>query len=223
MENKNVCELDEVLTGARIEPEVCLLRPDFAVLLMVASGLPGGPSDDASDALLAAAEEQVTPDHPHEQAWADAYRAFGAKPNRTRPSVTALRRRPGLPRINKLVDVYNAVSVRHALPVGGEDLDAYRGAPRLFRARGDEEFETSAGVEHPEPGEVVWGDDAGVTCRRWNWRQCARTQITERTGRALFMLERLEPMTLTALLAAGEELRGHLEALGADVRTRLMR
>ena len=28
-----------------------------------------------------------------------------------------------LPRINRLVDVYNAISVRHMVPVGGEDAD----------------------------------------------------------------------------------------------------
>lgn len=33
-------------------------------------------------------------------------------------------------------------------------------------------------VEHPRPGEVIWRDDAGVTCRQWNWRQCTRTRIT---------------------------------------------
>ena len=34
-------------------------------------------------------------------------------------------------------------------------------------------------TEHPDPGEVVWCDDAGVTCRRWNWRQARRTQLTD--------------------------------------------
>jgi DNA/RNA-binding domain of Phe-tRNA-synthetase-like protein len=220
-----VRELDEVLDNARIAPEVSLLRPDFAVLLVVASGLPEGTSDEASDALRAEAAEHITTDHPHETAWAEAYRAFGAKPNRTRPSVTALRRRPELPRINRVVDVYNAISVKHVLPIGGEDLDTYRGAPLLYRATGTEPFETTANgqpqVEHPDPGEVVWGDDAGVTCRRWNWRQCTRTQITEHTRTALFMLERLEPMTFDQLHEAGADLVRHLRA--ADVRTRLLR
>ena len=76
--------------------------------------------------------------------------------------------------------------VAHAVPVGGEDLDAYAGSARLVRAAGDEPFETSAGgeavVEHPDAGEVVWRDDLGVTCRRWNWRQTIRTRITTSTS-----------------------------------------
>jgi B3/4 domain-containing protein len=56
--------------------------------------------------------------------WRLPYQAFGAKPKRTRPSVEALLRRVegGLPRIDRLTDIYNAISVRHLLPVGGEDL-----------------------------------------------------------------------------------------------------
>jgi DNA/RNA-binding domain of Phe-tRNA-synthetase-like protein len=127
----------------------------------------------------------------------------------------------GLPRVNRLTDVYNAVSVLHQIPVGGEDLSRYSGAPRLLRATGTELFDTMAdGVtvtEHPEPGEVVWCDDAGVTCRRWNWRQARRTQLRDDTTSALFILDALGPMTDDALHAAGEELIEHLTRLGPDV------
>jgi DNA/RNA-binding domain of Phe-tRNA-synthetase-like protein len=201
------------LAAARIDPAVTALRPDYRALLLVVEGLVPGPSDARSEALLEAAERQApSADHPHAQAWAGAFRAFGAKPQRTRPSLTALLRRApdGLPRVDRLTDAYNAVSVRHAVPVGGEDLDAYRGPIRLTRAAGDEPFETVAAgepvVEAPEPGEVVWRDDAGVTCRRWNWRQCTRTRLTTRTTRAVFVLDALEPMDDAALAAAGDEL-----------------
>ena len=88
----------------------------------------------------------------------EAYRAFGAKPQRTRNSVEALTRRAegGLPRVNRLTDLYNAVSVLHQLPVGGEDLSRYCGAPQLVRATGAEPFDTTsdgvAVIEHPDAG-----------------------------------------------------------------------
>jgi DNA/RNA-binding domain of Phe-tRNA-synthetase-like protein len=72
-------------------------------------------------------------------------------------------------------------------------------------------------IEHPEPGEVVWCDEAGVTCRRWNWRQARRTQLREDTTTALFILDGLDPMTDEALLAAAEDLIAHLTQLGPDV------
>ncbi len=157
-------------------------------------------------------------------AWREAYRAFGAKPQRTRNSLEALLRRAasGLPRVNRLTDLYNAVSVLHQLPLGGEDLLRYAGAPRLVRATGEEPFDTVAdGVpvtERPDPGEVVWCDDAGVTCRRWNWRQARRTQLRDDTTTALFILDALSPLTDEALHAAADDLAAHLARLGPGVR-----
>jgi DNA/RNA-binding domain of Phe-tRNA-synthetase-like protein len=161
---------------------------------------------------------------PHVAAWREAYRAFGAKPQRTRNSLEALLRRAasGLPRVNRLTNLYNAVSVLHQVPVGGEDLSRYTGAPRLIRATGEERFDTVADgitvIEHPDPGEVVWCDGAGVTCRRWNWRQARRTQLREDTTAALFILDALDPLTDEALHAAAEDLAAHLIRLGPDVR-----
>ncbi|MET7336193.1 phenylalanine--tRNA ligase beta subunit-related protein [Nonomuraea sp. NPDC005650] len=198
-----------------VDDSVFALRPDFAVLVMTAHGLRNGPTDDRSREWLAAASEyEVQADKI--DAWKDAYRAFGAKPQRTRPSVDALTRRMPLPEINRAVDAYNSISVKHALPIGGEDLDHYVGPARLLRATGDEASEEALGT--PEPGEVIWRDDVGVTCRRWNWRQVARTRLTEETTNAIFLLERLEPMSLEELKEAGEELADLLSEMSPEVR-----
>jgi len=74
------------------------------------------------------------------------------------------------------------------------------------------------------PREVVWCDDAGVTCRRWNWRQGVRTQLREDTGSALVILDALDPLTDSALSATVDELLAHLHAAedGLRVATRLI-
>ncbi|RFS86911.1 cytoplasmic protein [Actinomadura spongiicola] len=212
-----------MLDRVSVDEAVRELRPDFAVLVVVAEGLANGPGDHVSEGWLADAAAKADADDPHVGAWHDAYRAFGAKPKRTRPSVDALLRRAGsLPSINRVVDAYNAVSVEYALPIGGEDLDAYQGAARLVRATGDEPFdvvvEGEPAVDHPDPGEVVWRDDAGVTCRRWNWRQCVRTRLTETTKNGFFLLERLEPYPMERLAEAGERLTERLREIAPDVR-----
>lgn len=66
---------------------------------------------------------------------------------------------------------------------------------------------------------VVWCDDAGVTCRRWNWRQGRRTQPREDTTTALFILDALQPMTDEALDGAADALAARLAGRGRDVRT----
>ena len=221
----------EWLAAATVDDAVSALRPDYRALLVTADGLRGGPSDAVSERFLSAAEATARerldgrkPEElPHPAAWREAYRAFGAKPQRTRPSVEALLRRlepDGLPRIDRITDVYNAVSVAHLLPLGGEDRAAYVGPPRLVRADGTEPFDTTAGgetvVEHPDAGEVVWRDDAGVTCRRWNWRQGVRTRITTGTTSALFILDVLDPLTDDDASAAADALTEGLLALTPD-------
>ena len=217
-----------------VAPEVLELRPDYRALLLTVEGLSPAPSDATSEALLTRAEEfacaalaeSTVEDLPHVAAWREAYRAFGAKPQRTRNSLEALTRRApgGLPRINRLTDTYNAISVLRQVPIGGEDLDRYAGVPRVVRATGEEPFDTTAEgvevVEHPEPGEVVWRDDEGVTCRRWNWRQAARTQLGESTTRALFIIDALAPCTDEELAAVADELVAHLSTSGAELTVR---
>ncbi|HEX7101565.1 MAG TPA: phenylalanine--tRNA ligase beta subunit-related protein, partial [Nitrolancea sp.] len=142
--------LQDFLAGSHADAEVFALRPDYRVMLLAVDGLVSGPSDQASDALLQKAEaaaaealrDRPADQIPHVAAWRDAYRAFGAKPQRTRNSLEALLRRAasGLPRVNRLTDLYNAVSVLHQVPLGGEDLTRYSGAPRLVRAMGQEPF-----------------------------------------------------------------------------------
>jgi len=224
--------LEDFLTGAGVDEAVFALRPDYRALLLAVDGIEPGPSDQASEDLLQAAEEsaraatEVTAveELPHVAAWRAAYRSFGAKPQRTRTSVEALLRRavgPGLPRVNRLTDLYNAVSVLHQLPLGGEDLTCYAGSPRLIRATGEKPFDTTADgspvVEHPPAGEVVWCDEAGVTCRRWNWRQARRTQLSDHTTTAVFILDALQPMTDQQLHAAADDLVQHLTRLGPHI------
>ena len=220
-------EMQRLLDGTRISAEVRDRWPGYRVLVIIAEGLDAEHFDVSNDPdPLARAEAHVRElgekdwaAHPHIAEWMAAYAAFGAKPKRTSPSVLALIKRAagGLPRIDPVTDLYNAISVSHVLPIGGENLAAYVSAPRLEIASGGEPFDT---VERGEPamdaalpGEVIWRDAEGVTCRRWNWRQCVRTRIDGETRTALFLLEALDAMSDDELLAAGAELSAGLRQL----------
>ncbi|GAA3548586.1 B3/B4 domain-containing protein [Streptomyces osmaniensis] len=210
-----------------VSDEVRALVPGFTHVAVEAHGLVNGPSTDASSALLDDAARRLAVrlagraphEDPHIAAWRQAYTAFGSKPSRTRNSAEALAKRAlseaGLPRINLLVDVYNAISVAHLVPVGGEDTDHIEGGMHLVRATGEEDFVTVVGgeqvIEHPDAGEIVWRDEAGVTCRRWNWRQGPRTRLTEETVSGIFLLESLTPMPVADVETAAEELADLLQ------------
>lgn len=221
---------------AVIDPRIFDLAPDFRALSVVAEGgalRDGATADEAVEqACRAVAQNGPAWAGPHLEAWADVFRRFGAKPQRTPCSAEALRKRVmrdgSLPRVNPVVDLYNAVSLRFAVPVGGENLDAYVGAPRLTIATGSEAFDTmkdgAPAEESPDAGEVVWRDDRGVTCRRWNWRQGVRTRLTTDARRMWFILESLGPMPLEALHDAGAALCDGLRTMmpGARIGTGLL-
>ncbi len=206
-----------------VDAAVFALRPDFHALSLTvhSDGVPSPHGAAIAARTLAegcAVAAAGGPDWAvaHLEAWREAFRGFGAKPQRTACSADALRTRVlrdgTLPSLGLVVDLYNGLSLKYAAPFGGEDADAYAGTPRLIRAQGDEVFDTMkdgmAATEAPESGEVVWRDDLGVTCRRWNWRQGVRTRLGPGAKRMWFIIEALGPMQPAAVTAAGEELSG---------------
>lgn len=221
---------NRTLSAASVEGTVYEIHPDYVAVLVTATGLTPGPTTAHSEDALREAEAQAhllldgcePHDLPEVHRWRQAYQSFGVKPREARSSVEALLRRvgSGLPRINRLTDVYNAVSVLHLLPIGGEDLTGYVGPARLVVATGEETFDTVAdgepAVHVAAPGEIVWRDDAGVTCRRWNWRQCVRTRLTETTTDALFIVDGLGPDAGPRAQAAAADLVQRLALDSAD-------
>ena len=208
-----------------IDRRIFEIAPDFrAVSIHVdatAAGTGSLPSSMLEDAYNVALSSGPPWAQDHLASWAEVYSRFGAKPNRAPSSAAALRQRVikngPMPSINPVVDLYNAVSIRFALPVGGENLDAYAGAPHLTIADGTEPFDTVANgepvTEHPLRGEVVWRDELGVTCRRWNWRQGIRTRLEPGARRMWFVLEALGTMPDDGLDAAADMLTSGLTSL----------
>lgn len=195
------------------------LFPEAMVGLVVASGVDNRRNADLAAAELAAANvtaalalrESKFGNHPAVAPWREAYQRFGMKPSRYRSSIESLlraARKDGVREINPLVDLYNAVSLRHLLPCGGEDLDAIAGDLRLTLAQGGESFLPLGALEDqpPAPGEVVYADDAGIVCRAWNWREAERTKLTPATTRAILVIEALPPRTVDEVREACEEL-----------------
>jgi DNA/RNA-binding domain of Phe-tRNA-synthetase-like protein len=201
-----------------IDPSIIDLYPDLQVGIVGVWGATNDQTPDALTTLLRDAERTVRkrvhdPVNalPEVAVWQNAHKRFGGKPNRYAPSLQALVKRvlkgDAVPTINPLVDLYNVISLVHLLPVGGEDLDTVRGSVRLTRAAGGELF-VALGQQvddPPEPGEVIWRDDAGVLCRKFNWREADRTKLTAKTRNAILVMEALPPIDRDKLSAAVEE------------------
>lgn len=145
--------------------------------------------------------------------WRKAYSLFGVKPKEYKCSIENLYRMIlkdiELRHINKLVDIYNYISIKYMYPVGGEDLDKMKGDLQLTFA-GDNESEVELlgerDIKTPKPGEVIYKDDISAVCRRWNWREAARTKLTPETKNAVLVIESLMD-DVDELQSALEELK----------------
>ena len=185
--------------------------PGYTRGVVLAFGLTNGESPADLISLLREAEgslsgrmnkEEIAA-HPYIASWRDAFRSFGAKPAKFRPSIEAMVRRVlnnnSLPAINALVDIGNIVSLRHLVPVGGHAIDEVTQDIMLRNATGNEEFTAfgSEEVEHPEPGEVIFVEGDTVLTRRWTWRQANHTLTLPTTKNIEFNIDGLPPVSET--------------------------
>jgi len=192
------------LSVAEIAPRF----PDFRVAVITAENLQiTGARAPSLDALIAERETacrtawagRELADIPGIAVWREAYKGFGIKRTSYRSSVERLVKRvlagERLPVVNTFVDLYNAVSLSHVMCCGADDLDKVE-PPFAFRySRPDDSFIDMGAAEGTDPndppkdGEVVYADTRHVLCRRWNWRQDARTGISPRTTRAVVTVQ----------------------------------
>lgn len=156
--------------------------------------------------------------HPNIQVWQEVYRSFGAKPRDHRSSIENLCRLilsgVQLKQINKLVDLYNCISLKYMLPVGGEDLDKVQGDIHLTQALDSEPEVLLLGdrePRQPHKGEVIYKDDISAICRRWNWREADRTKLTAETKNSILVLEGLPPVSRHDIEEAAQELKNLIQ------------
>ncbi|MBN2421970.1 hypothetical protein JXB41_01975 [Candidatus Woesearchaeota archaeon] len=151
-------------------------------------------------------------ENPKIKSWREAYSSFGAKPKKYKCSVENLYRmileNKDIRHINNLVDVYNYISIRHMIPIGGDDIDKVEGDIELTIAKGDEKFIElgSDELKNPKPEEIIYRDDKEVLCRRFNWKECEKTKMTEDTKNVCLAAEALPPFTKEELKTVLQEL-----------------
>ncbi len=209
----------------KISSEIFKNYPGYIDGILVVKNIDNSGSNQEITELLRKVEKEVREiegvesvnDYPKIAAWREAHRKFGSSPKKYPPSVQAIFRRVykggELPSINKLVDIYNYISLKYVLPAGGENLDKCSGDIVLTYADGNEEFVELGATENnpPESGEVVYKDDTGVICRKFNWREADRTKLEESTKNAVLVFECIEPLTREELESALNETKELVE------------
>ncbi|HII4478549.1 B3/4 domain-containing protein [Clostridium perfringens] len=186
-----------------IEDDFWELFPNAKIGIITCNGIDNTIKDENQyKDMISQGEKEALTHLPNEEfssnevikVWRDAFKKFKTKKG-ARSSIEALLKRVStgkvLGTINPLVDIYNSISLKYAMPCGGEDMDKFIGDIRLTKATGDESFITlgSDKSEPPYEGEIVYKDDEGAICRCWNWRESVRTMLTEDTKNAFLCIE----------------------------------
>ena len=217
-----------------VEPDVFTRIPGMRLAVVVARDIDNRSERPevslAWDAAWAAAASAVAPygnaqSHPRVVPWRQRFQAIGVSMRHFPTSIEALLRRAGkggVPfRINPLVDFYNGVSLRHAVPVGGFDLDRVTSPLVVRLTRAGDTFDSLDG-EGPvavPAGEVAYATGLTILTRQLMWRQ-ARDGLIHPDTRAVFLVSESLPESGAGLAEMVlDELDGGLRrSFGATVR-----
>lgn len=206
-----------------IDPEIIELFPDVQINLLCLSNFDNHVQESKQGTfqqLLVDAEKEaqqyltVEPfrNNPVVSQWRDAFTKFKTKKG-ARSSIEALLKRVSqgheFTPIIPLVDIYNSISLKYAVPVGGETISAIDGNLHLGVADGGESFKPLGATEDAPalPGEVIYYDQTGAVCRCFNWREAQRTMLTEETTDAVMVVEAINQEQAVRANAAIDELK----------------
>jgi DNA/RNA-binding domain of Phe-tRNA-synthetase-like protein len=178
-----------------IQKELFHILPDLTIGMVVATGVDNTRSSKEIETLLSQAIEEVknnfvvdkAQEHPNIKPWRAAFSKLSISGSKFPSSIESMAKRilkgDPFPRINPLVDLYNSVSLKFLVPMGGHDLDTLKGNIYLKFAEGWEPFTPMGGGETMTvpKGELVYRDDQEVLTRNWVWRQCEKDKATEET------------------------------------------
>lgn len=143
----------------------------------------------------------------------EAFRALEINPNKYLCSIEALFTRiakgKGMPHINPIVDLGNAVSLKYTLPMGAHDLGGSSEDICIRLAQPGDTFLPfgAENEEEPDAGEVVYAVGHQVRTRRWTWRQSEHGKITAESSDIFFPIDGFSDFNEDKVIAARDELR----------------
>ena len=174
-----------------IDNEIKQSFPNLKIGFLIGNGINNKKSDLELETISKTKEKEIYakfPDmealqsHPNIQLWREIYKNMGSKPSKYRPTVEALIRRiikgDSIPSINAVVNAYLVIELEYLIPFGGYDIDELDGDLKLEYSKEEHSFVGFGGKEEKTYiGEMVYRDSSSILTRRWNFKDCIRTQI----------------------------------------------
>lgn len=208
-----------------IAKEVFELLPDACFGVVAVAGIDNHKAQPEIEKMLeenaaecAAAYEGIKVKNAEEiQPYREAFRTIGINPGRYQCSIEALLDRiskgKGMPSINPIVDLGNAISLKHRIPIGAHDMGTVEDELIVrYAVEGDTFVPLGNGeLETPDEKEIVYVSGHQVRTRRWTWRQSEIGKITEDTTDLVFPIDGFTSFNKAEVEAARDDLAAAIE------------
>ena len=192
--------------------------------VVVVKGLDNQTNRPEVDHLLSASiseaeayfENRKIKEQPEILPYREAFQALNINPNKFFCSIEALlsriAKKKGMPLINPVVNLGNAVSLKYRIPLGAHDLETMAGDIEIRPTKEGDTFVpfSESEAEKPDIGEIVYVSGSTVRTRRWTWRQSEHGKITSSTSSIFFPLDGFKGVNEPQVLAARDELAEQL-------------
>lgn len=200
-----------------VEKEIFEKLPNACFGVVMAKGIDNNKTypeiEQLLDESIAAAaqrfEGKKVKEEPDILPYREAFRALGINPNKYLCSIEALFTRiakgKGMPHINPVVDLGNAVSLKYTLPMGAHDLGGSSEDIFIRLAQPGDTFLPFGGEteETPDSGEVIYAVGHQVRTRRWTGGERTRKDHAGVHGHFLPPLTALQILTGSRCLPHG--------------------
>ena len=186
-----------------IENKVFETLNDMCVAVIVAKGIDNSKKIDEISSMLkdsiTNAEKEFenikVKESEYIKCYREAFQKLNINPNKFMCSIEALltriSKKKGMPEINSVVDLVNAVSIKYKLPMGAHDLDSMKEDFYIrYSVNGDIFLpfgETN--TEEVDNNELVYVTSNDVRTRRWIWRQSEHGKIIETSSNIIFPID----------------------------------
>ena len=208
----------------KVHPALFEILPDACFGFVVARGLDNWNMNLEAAALLQNSIQAVRAELgeinirelPGIAAYRKAFQVLGYNPNKFMCSIEALVKRilkgGEFPLINTAVDLGNAMSLRHILPIGAHDINVCKDDIEIrFAVQGDTFVPFgSKKSEAVDVGELVYTRGNSVKTRKWIWRQGVSGMISEKSTDIFYPIDGFTGINDTVVKVARDELAGIL-------------
>ena len=203
-----------------IENKVFEVLDNLCVAVIIAKGIDNTQKIDGISSMLKESISNAEKDFENVKVkesdyikpYREAFQKLNINPNKFMCSIEALltriSKKKGMPEINSIVDLVNAVSIKYKLPMGAHDLDSMNEDFYIRYSTDNDNFlpfgETE--IEKVDSSELVYVTSNDVRTRRWIWRQSEHGKIIESSKNIIFPIDAFTGINDDKAVIAREEL-----------------